>query len=140
MQAYDGRGQKTRLTKLVLDHYGLQNPQELISMIYSAESQRFTIAGLSPLVEQAADFDDSVATAILDEAAHELTRTIAAIASKLGSSSVPLVITGGTILHGKNLWKVFHRACEMQGLTFSAIRRIEEPAQGALQCARLLLA
>lgn len=139
MQAYDERGPKTLLSELVLEHYGLQNPPDLIPVIYGAESQLSTVASLSKLVEQAAELGDPLAIAILDEAAHALMRTIAAITSKLGSSPVPLVITGGTILHGRHLKRSFLRACETQRLAFAAIRYVTEPAEGALQLARQAL-
>jgi N-acetylglucosamine kinase-like BadF-type ATPase len=138
MQAHDGRDPETLLSELVLKRYGLQTPPELIHMIYHAESPRSAVATLSDLVEQAAGWGDSVAIAILEESSRELARTIAAVYSKLGTSAVPLVITGGAILHGRHLKQAFHRACEAQRLTFTAVRYVKEPAEGALRLARIL--
>jgi N-acetylglucosamine kinase-like BadF-type ATPase len=139
MQAYDGRGSKTSLSELVLEHYGLRTLPELVHTIYGAESPRLEAASLAELVEQAAEQDDSVAIAILREAADELTRTIAAIYPKLGTSVFPLLITGGTILHGRYLRKAFHEACKTQRLEFTLVQYIAEPAEGALKLARKLL-
>ena len=61
-----------------------------------------------------------------------------AIYSKLETSPVPLVITGKTILHGRQLRDKFNHACEAQGLIFASVHDVEEPAQGALQLARQL--
>lgn len=138
MQAYDGRGSRTLLSELVLEHYGLQTPPQLISAIYGAESLRSIIAVLSISVEQAAERGDFVATTILEQAAQELTRAIAAIYPKLGTSSVPMAITGGTILHGTYLRNAFHRACRTQGLEFTRIHYVAEPAECALKLARTL--
>jgi len=135
MQAYDGRGPETLLSELVLERYGLHTPPELVHTIYSAESPRSTVATLSDLVEQAAGQGDSVAISILEESSRELARAIAAVFPKLGTSTVPLVITGGTILHGRYLKKAFNRACETQRLAFTAVRYVAEPAEGALQLA-----
>lgn len=135
MQAHDGRGPETLLSGLVLERYGLHTPPELVHIIYSAESPRSAVATLSDLVEQAAGQGDSVAIAILEESSRELARAIAAVYPKLGTSSVPLVITGGTILHGVYLQKAFHHACETQGLKFSAVRYVLEPAEDALRLA-----
>ena len=139
MQAYDGRGSKTSLSELVLERYGLHTPPELVQTIYGAESPRLEVASLAELVEQAAEQDDSVAIAILKEAADELARTIAASYPRLGTSAFPLIITGGTILHGRYLKKAFHEACKTQRLEFTVVQYIAEPAEGALKLARKLL-
>ena len=139
MQAHDGRGPETLLSGLVLERYGLHTPPELVRTIYRAESPRSAVATLSDLVEQAAGQGDSVAIAILEESSRELARAIAAVYPKLGTSSVPLVITGGTILHGVYLQKAFHHACETQGLKFTVVRYVLEPAEGALRLAWKLL-
>jgi N-acetylmuramic acid 6-phosphate etherase len=138
MQAHDGRGPETLLSGLVLERYGLHTPPELVRTIYRAESPRSAVATLSDLVEQAAGQGDSVAIAILEESSRELARAIAAVYPKLGTSSVPLVITGGTILHGVYLQKAFNHACETQGLKFTAVRYVLEPAEGALRLASKL--
>jgi N-acetylglucosamine kinase-like BadF-type ATPase len=138
MHAYDGRGPQTLLSELMLERYGLHTPPELIHTIYGSESPRAAVAALSDLVEQAARRGDSVAIAILDESSHELARAIAAVYPKLGTSIVPLVITGGTILHGRYLKKAFNHACETQRLAFTAVRYVAEPAEGALKLARKL--
>jgi N-acetylglucosamine kinase-like BadF-type ATPase len=139
MQAYDDRGPETSLSGLILGRYGLHTPPELIQAIYSTESPRTAVAGLSDLVEQAVGRGDSVAIDILDEAAQELARTIAAVYSKLGASAVPLVVTGGTILYGRHLKRAFSHACDAHRLTFTAVDYIAEPAQGALKLAWKLL-
>jgi len=138
MRAHDGRGPETLLSELVLKRYGLHTPPELIHTIYGAESPRSAVATLSDLVEQAAGQDDSVAITILEESSQELARTIAAVYSKLETSAVPLIITGGTIVHGKYLQKAFNRACETQRLVFTAVHYVAEPAEGVLKLARKL--
>jgi N-acetylglucosamine kinase-like BadF-type ATPase len=140
MQAYDGRGAKTSLSELVLERYGLHTAPELVSAIYGAESPRLAVASLTDLVEQAAGQEDPVAIAILKESAGELARTIAAVYPRLGSYPVPLIMTGGTILHGGHLRKEFFEACQKQGLEFAAVHTIVEPAEGALKLAARLLA
>jgi N-acetylglucosamine kinase-like BadF-type ATPase len=118
-----------------MERHGLHTPPELIHTIYGAESPRSAVATLSDLVEQAAGLGDSVAIAILEESSRELARAIAAVYPKLGTSTVPLVITGGAILHGRYLKKAFNRACETQRLAFTAVRYVAEPAEGALKLA-----
>lgn len=139
MQASDGRGPSTLLTELVLQHRGLSEPPELVRSIYEVDSPRLEVASLSRLVEEAAGRRDVVAAAILEESAQELARTIAVVYPKLGASVCPLVITGGTILYGTHLKAAFHRACEALELTFSVVRYVPEPAEGAVQLAWKML-
>jgi N-acetylglucosamine kinase-like BadF-type ATPase len=139
MQAHDGRGPETLLSELALARYGLQTPPELIHAIYSQESPRAAVASLVELVEQAAGQGDAVAITILNEAAGELARTIAAVYSKLGTSAVPLIISGGTILYGMYLRTAFHHSCKSQGLEFTAVHYVAEPAEAALKLAWRLL-
>lgn len=138
MQAYDGRGSKTLLSELVLKRYQLCTPPDLVRRIYGAEWIPSTAASLTDLVEQAAEQGDSVAIAILEKSSRELAQAIAAIYPKLGAFPVPLIITGGTILHGSYLKKAFHHACETQRLAFTAVHYVAEPAEGALKLARQL--
>ena len=138
MQAYDGRGHETLLSELVLERYGLHTPPELVRTIYGAKSPHSEMATLSDLVEQAAGRGDAVAIAILEESSRKLARAIAAVYPKLGTSAVPLVITGGTILHGRHLKQAFYHACETESLTFTTVRYVAEPAEGALKLARQL--
>jgi N-acetylmuramic acid 6-phosphate etherase len=138
MQAYDGRGSETLLSELVLKRYGVLTPPDLVRSIYGVESPPSTVASLTDLVEQAAGRGDSVAIAILEESARELARAIAAIYPKLGASPVPLILTGGTILHGRHLKQAFNRACETQRLVFTTVHYVAEPAEGALKLARQL--
>ncbi len=139
MQAHDGRGSNTLLTKLILDQRKLSTPPDLIRSIYGAESPRSEVAALSEMVEQAAAEGDAVAVAILNEAARELARMLAAVYPKLGTSVVSLVVSGGTIIHGKYLKQAFAQACKTQGLRFAQLHYVDEPAQGALRLAQKLL-
>jgi len=139
MRGYDQRGPKTLLSELVLERYGVHAPPDLVHTIYGAESPRAAVAALSHLVEQAAARGDSVAITILEESARELARAIAAVFPELGTSNPTLLITGRTILQGKYLRQAFNRACETEGLSFTSICEISEPAECALKLASKLL-
>lgn len=140
MRAYDGRGQATLLSGLVLARRGLDNPQGLVKNIYGAEAPRAEIANLSDLVEQAASQGDTLALAILDEAACELADTVQVVYRQLGSIPIPLAMTGGVILHGEYFAAQFRRACQNQGMEISVIHEIAEPAMGAIRLAQTLVA
>lgn len=139
MHAYDGRGEPTLLTDLTLARRGLKDPQGLIRDIYGAESSRAEIAALASLAEEAARQIDPVALNILDEAALDLAHTVQAVYRKLGNFPLPLAITGSTILSGDRYAACFHRACHQRGMEFTEVRRIDEPAEGAVRLARALI-
>ncbi len=138
MQAYDGRGQPTLLTELVLERRGLKTPPELMRNIYGAESPRSEVASLSDLVEQAAGQDDPVALVILETSARELAETVRTVYRQLGSIPIPLALTGGVVLHGTHFVNQFRLASQHLGLKFSAIHEIHESALGAVYLARKL--
>jgi N-acetylglucosamine kinase-like BadF-type ATPase len=139
LQAYDGRGASTLLDQLILQRQGVSSPPELVRNIYGADAPRLEIASLADLVEQAAEQGDRVAIAILDEAARELARTVAVVYPKLDAPMPPLVLTGGTILHGPYLQAAFQRACESLGLVFAEKYYVSEPAEGAVKLALKML-
>lgn len=139
MQAYDGRGPSTLLTELVLEHRGLSEPPELVRNIYGAESPWLEVASLAELVEQAADGNDAVAIVILEESARQLAKSLSSVYPKLDSSAIPLILSGGVILHGEKFKQDLHRACENMGLVFTAVHYVLEPAEGAVKLARKIL-
>ena len=139
MQAYDGRGPSTLLTELVLEHRGLSEPPELVRNIYGAESPQLDVASLAGLVEQAADQNDAVAIAILEESARQLSKSLSSVYPKLDSSAIPLILSGGVILHGEKLRQDLHRACKNMGLVFTDVHYVLEPAEGAVKLAREIL-
>jgi N-acetylglucosamine kinase-like BadF-type ATPase len=139
LQAYDGRGASTLLAELILQRRCVSSPPELVRNIYGADAPRMEIASLADLVEQAAGQGDKVASAILDEAALELARTVAVVYPQLGAPTPPLVLTGGTILHGSYLQAAFQRACESLGLVFAKEYFVSEPAEGAVKLALKML-
>ncbi len=139
MQAFDGRGAPTLLTELILARRGVESPPGLVPSIYGVESPRTEIAGLAELVEQAAARGDALALSILNEAAFELAESVRAVYRSLGSVPVPLILSGGVILHGKGLAEALRRACETLGLVFTEMIEVPEPVAGAVMLARELV-
>src|SRR5262245_55199861 len=72
MREGDGRGPATQLTGLVLEHFSISRPQDLVAIIYDGTPAARTIAELGATVERARAEGDAVATEILREAAAEL--------------------------------------------------------------------
>src|SRR5205823_10053657 len=70
--AADGRGPATDLQRRFLDHLGLQMPQELITCLHGGGWDRAALAGLAPLVLEAAETGDAVAAELAERGAAEL--------------------------------------------------------------------
>jgi N-acetylglucosamine kinase-like BadF-type ATPase len=99
MRAYDGRAGETLLTRPILERLGVGDVEALVHRVYR-ELAREEIAGLAPLVQQAADLGDAEAQSIIDEAAREFVRAVESVIGKLdlAGESFRLVLSGG-------LWK-----------------------------------
>lgn len=99
--AVDGRGPQTSLVDAVMNHLELDNPQQLVRWTYDDIAwHRF--AALAPLAVTHAQAGDSVANAILDQAADDLAVAVQAVAAQLdfGDQSFPLVMAGGSLRPG----------------------------------------
>jgi N-acetylglucosamine kinase-like BadF-type ATPase len=95
LQQFDGRGEDTMLTGLVMEKLNLANPGELISFVYGRDNVKEGIADLSKLVFTAAKNDDPVAIQIIDEAISELIRLVETNQRVGETKKLPLVISGG---------------------------------------------
>jgi N-acetylglucosamine kinase-like BadF-type ATPase len=96
MRASDGRGPGTLLTGRVLAHFGFAGTSDLIHEVYHHDTRRRGVAGLSGVVQQAADDGDVVARQILASAADELALAVRSVASRLEmrGGQFPMVLSG----------------------------------------------
>jgi glucosamine kinase len=97
----DGRGPATQLTPMVLSHFELSRPEQLVAEIYDNVGGRHAIASLGETVERARAAGDHVAAEILREAASELALAVASVVSRLDmrGEQFPTLLAGG-ILRG----------------------------------------
>lgn len=91
---YDGRGEKTALTKLLAERMNIDSPENLIIAVYK---NNFDIASVAPLVMEAAASGDEVCHSILEEESHELVLHIFAMMKKLKEPAMNLSLIGGII-------------------------------------------
>lgn len=98
VRAADGRGPRTQLTPLVLGHFSLERPEQLVTEIYDNVSGR-TIASLGEAVERARAQGDAVAVEILRGAASELALAVTSVVSRLGmrGDRFPTLLAGGML-------------------------------------------
>ena len=69
----DGRGPRTHLTPLVMEHFGLTRVDGLVREVYDRRMPRQAVAALGPLIDRARTEGDVAAADILRKAGEELT-------------------------------------------------------------------
>ena len=136
-RATDGRGPRTRLTELVLAHFSLSRPEQLVAEIYDHAQGKRAIASLGHTVEQARAEGDAVATEIMRKATDELTLAAASVIARLDmrGEQFPILLSGGMITSAQWLaGEVTARLAEVapRGLVTPLAG---EPAMGAVRLA-----
>jgi N-acetylglucosamine kinase-like BadF-type ATPase len=93
----DQRGPATALTPLLLGHFEVTRPQELIHEVYHSNLKPSAIGALSQWVHQAFTNGDEVAIGILRGAANELEASAMSVARRLGmvGQAFPFLLAGG---------------------------------------------
>ena len=93
----DGRGPRTELTPLVLQHFNLSRVDGLVREVYDRGLQRQAVAQIGIVVEKARAAGDIVAAEILKKAGEELTRAAASVISRLEmrGNTFGVVLAGG---------------------------------------------
>jgi N-acetylglucosamine kinase len=97
VRAADGRGIPTRLTGLLLAHFGVERPDQLLQTVYHAALKPATFAALAGIVQQARDDGDAAASAILERGVQELLGAAASVAAQLDLTheEFTFVLSGG---------------------------------------------
>ncbi len=140
-RAADGRAPQTALTGLVLDHWSLEKPQDLIRFVYRPEIPRKEIAALAVLVEQAASQGDPAALEIVERAGDELAAAVRVVASRMDfRGPTPCALAGGVLVQGARVAGAFLASAARQGLALEPVQKVAEPAYGAVLLAREFLA
>jgi N-acetylglucosamine kinase-like BadF-type ATPase len=135
--AADGRGPQTTLLPSLLDHFKINDPSELIPVIYSEQTDRSAIAKLAPIVFAASESGDAAAAEIVDSAADELKEMVSVLATRLGLAGGPfaLAVTGGVLLHQPTIVDKLRCRLTESGLDRVELTPVQEPAIGALAIA-----
>jgi len=105
MREYDGRGPKTSLTREIMSFWKLEEPRDIMAIVYVRKAGVTEIAALAPLVFKASEEGDAVAKSILESAARELALGVEAVVRRLGLNrgELRLALTGGLLRKGSPL-------------------------------------
>jgi N-acetylglucosamine kinase-like BadF-type ATPase len=139
-RAADRAGPATQLVDRFLQSLGSRDPRDFIPAVYRGVWDRAAIAGLAPIVVEAAEAGDAVAHGIVVHQVTELARTAnAAIeANGLPKLALPVAVAGGLIVKNAFYRGLFVEALRGFGVHPGVVNPVEEPALGAVTLARKL--
>ncbi|MGI9008026.1 MAG: N-acetylglucosamine kinase [Streptosporangiaceae bacterium] len=105
VRAADGRGPHTVLQSAVPAFFGLTDPLEVAQGLHLGQISWDKLAGLAPVVLQAADAGDQVARSLVLRLADEIFLLVKSSVTRLGLTGqpIPVVLGGGVIASGNEL-------------------------------------
>ncbi len=105
----DGVTAETALSPAILAHFGAENTDALIQIVYASDFERARVASLAPLVVQLAE--DNVSTRrILESAGEDLAQTARAVLRRLGDESGEVALVGGVLSGAARVRRAFEAA------------------------------
>ena len=138
-RAWDGRGEQTKLTERLLNHFGVAVPPDLIAEVYRDTIGRPEIAALARHVDLAAEDGDAVAGAILQSSAEELALGAKAVMTQLKlKGDIPAALGGGYVTGGRLLQQFLQESAVQRGVHLRPVTPVVEPALGAVKLASAL--
>ncbi len=139
--AYDQLGRETELVQLMMDHFQVRQPQEIVAMIYQAKNQKEIIASFGKVVVKAANQDDAVSLDIVNNNATYLGASISCLIKKLFANQldkiIPVVLTGGVFNCFDLLKEPMEDALRANNIKAKFIVPNVEPVIGAVVAALL---
>jgi len=125
------------LTEAICQGLGIKGPGGLISAVYAPGIDRTVLAGLAPMIVEAAERDPSINDILLRPAGRDLAEIAAAAARALGwtSGPLPLGLAGGFLLSTPVVVEAMLADLKARGYEPQPTL-VEEPARGALTLAR----
>lgn len=132
-RAHDGRGPATALKDRLISHLGLPDISLLVRLFYADELGVPHLAGLAPLVSQAARDGDAVACRILSEAGRRLSETVCAVIRGLDMTgeAFEVVLTGGVLQARDLVWETVVTALDEAAPRAQVIEPRNDAAVGA---------
>ena len=115
VRAIDGRGTGTAILDAVYDRLGSTEPGQIVSFVYSPNTDKSMIAQFSHIALNLAEKGDETALEILETGAGELYELVAAVQRKLGLEGCPIAFLGGLIASDTIYRRVVARRLEELG-------------------------
>jgi N-acetylmuramic acid 6-phosphate etherase len=140
-RAADRCGPQTVLLERFLAKMSLSAPPDLIPAVYRGPWDRAAIAGMAPLVLDAAAEGDLVATQIVRAQAADLAVTAAGAVHNIGLAvkGLPVALAGGVLLGSETYRTAFLAGLRDAGVEPGPVQLVPDPATGAVVLARRLV-
>ena len=135
LQAEDGSGAPTILQGMVTDQCGTERVLSSLSDFY--RGGKTEIARYAPLIFKAHAQGDAVATRILTDNVRAIAASVRALATRMGTDYVRVVICGGLSKQHAVLLPLLQDALSDDSRTYSLSAAQDAPIQGALYLAGL---
>jgi len=137
VRSYDGRGEKTILTRLILDKLRLEKVLDLTGWVYDAPFSKIKISALAKTVCSAALMGDRVSMEILEEEAKEASISVITVAKKLGLSDrkFDLVFIGGLFKCKEYFKNILINDLKKELSKVNFIPGLINPVEGAIKLA-----
>jgi N-acetylmuramic acid 6-phosphate etherase len=135
VRSAEGRAEPTLLKEALFEALAVKSLSDLPAMAYGGTLTRERLAELAPTVVGIAQGGDAVASAILDEAASELSSAARSVARQLdfAGAPYPLIFSGGLFVALPGLVDMVARRAALEGSIACPLKR--SPAEGALSMA-----
>lgn len=131
----DGRGRKTKITKLIFKNWKIKNNEDLLKKIYDKDFAK-KVSLLSVFVDKASKQGDKIAKKIMQEAGQELALAGKIVIKELGlqKQKFPLVLVGG-MFKSKIVLNIVKKEIKKLAPKTKFIRPKKEPVIGAIKLA-----
>ncbi len=139
-EAADGVGPATIMHAMVLEKLDINDPRRILQKLSARGDVRREVAAIAPIVLDAAELHDPVATSIVINAVAEALKLVKAVATRLAfSEPYPLMLAGGVACSNR----IFHAEL-MDSLSRLSpapdpVHIVDEPVHGSLKIARTRL-
>lgn len=142
MRAWDGRGDPTLLTEMILNTLGAATVEDLLLALYRKEIRGTQLLAVTPLIFEAAEEGDTVAQSIIEMQAREVVDTAGGIMRRLGIAGSPCdIVLAGSVFRdrtGRLVDSIRERLSNQFPQACAVVSELE-PVLGAVLCGMDLL-
>lgn len=137
MRAYDGRGEKTLLSRTILKELNLRKVLDLVKWAYGEPFSKVKIGALAKTVCTTAEMGDKVSIDILTEEVEEAAISVITVANKLGfkNKNFDLILVGGLFKCEKYFKNVLKKKLKDNCPKIKFMPPVKNPVEGAIKLA-----
>ncbi|MFC2083929.1 N-acetylglucosamine kinase [Bacteroidota bacterium] len=132
---FDGRGDKTNLSKILKTNYSINDPSTLITEIYK---NNFNISSIAPHIIKCAETGDEICLSIIEEEVEELILHLYSMQKKLNVGNLNVCLIGSIISTNNFFSKTLKDKVSSKLKNISVLEPELPPALGAALMAKKL--